>query len=118
MGLKYGNRIVHMDGCRFESEAEARRWRELRLREAAGEISELKRQQRFWLYASTPTEPAKLRFYYLADFTYREKGNPKLVVEEKKGRATGDPKNPVGRLYRMKIAILLANYPDIDFREV
>jgi len=41
---KYGNRRVTVDGITFDSQAEHRRWCELKLLERAGEIRTLRRQ--------------------------------------------------------------------------
>lgn len=80
---KYGNQPTMVDGITFHSKREAERWKVLRLREAAGEIKELKHQVRFDL---------KVKNYficaYIADFGYVEKG--KLVVEDSKGARTKD----------------------------
>ena len=48
---KYGNRFTIVDGIRFDSRAEADRYRVLRLRERAGEISELELQPHRMIFA-------------------------------------------------------------------
>jgi len=63
---KYRNVPTVVDGVRFSSRAEAKRWDELRMLEKAGEIFDLKRQVSFPLYAF----PGKLVGRYVADFTY------------------------------------------------
>lgn len=83
---KYRNVPTVVDGVRFSSRAEAKRWDELRMLEKAGEIRELKRQFAFPLYAMG----AKLVGSYVADFTYFK--NPSRdeppVVEDVKGVQT------------------------------
>lgn len=75
---KYRAKPVTLDGMRFASKAEAKRWSELRIKQMAGMISELKRQV---------TMPLTINGVdcgvYTADFSYVEKGE--LVIEESKG---------------------------------
>lgn len=106
-----GARPVTVDGIRFHSSKEARRWQELRLMEKAGEISDLKRQVPVPLNGRsgpilTPTgRPAT----YVADFTYRDASlGGALVIEDAKGHPT--------ELYLLKRAILAAD--DIHINEV
>lgn len=83
-GAKYGNTKVNVDGMPFDSKREAARWRELRLLERAGEISDLRRQVRYEL---VPKLPGERPVDYIADFVYRDKdGND--VVEDVKGVRT------------------------------
>lgn len=83
-GTKYGNTKVEVDGVPFDSKREAARWRELRLLERAGEISDLRRQVRYEL---VPKLPGERPVDYIADFVYRDKdGNE--VVEDVKGVRT------------------------------
>lgn len=92
---KYHNRTAEIDGIRFDSWKEARRYRDLELLQAAGEISGLERQKKYVLIPAQ-REPAKGKkkgrviereCSYIADFVYRdEKGN--LIVEDTKGVRT------------------------------
>ena len=83
-GGKYNNTRVEVDGMPFDSKREAERWRELRLLERAGEISDLRRQVRYEL---VPKMPGERPVDYIADFVYRDKdGNE--VVEDVKGVRT------------------------------
>jgi predicted DNA binding CopG/RHH family protein len=92
---KYGNRKVVVDGIRFDSQREADRWQELKLMQAAGEISELERQVRFPLRVK-----GQEICCYIADATYRKDG--KLVVDESKGVRT--------REYIIKRKLMFALY--------
>ena len=83
-GAKYGNTKVKVDGVPFDSKREAARWRELRLLERAGEISDLRRQVRYEL---VPKLPGERPVDYIADFVYRDK-NGNEVVEDVKGVRT------------------------------
>ena len=107
MRSKYGARKVMVDGMRFDSQKEARRWLELRLLERAGEISDLQRQVRFELIPAQRDGAGRLMeraCYYIADFSYNEAGNK--VVEDAKGVRT--PEYIIKRklmLYRHGIAV-------------
>ena len=74
---KYGNQKVEMDGHKFDSKKEARRYIELRAMQSVGEITCLNLQVPFQLSVCK----------YIADFTYKNKSND-LVVEDVKSAAT------------------------------
>jgi len=92
---KYGNIKTMLDGIEFHSKGEARRWAELKLLEAAGEITKLQRQVDFNLDHSITFDEigvgrsVKRKCKYIADFTYEElseAGTHKAyVVEDFKG---------------------------------
>ncbi len=105
---KYRAQRTTVDGITFDSKKEARRWQELKLLERAGEISELRRQVKYNLYAGHKrfivdcAEPILIRstrypngrgVTYVADFVYTENGQQ--VIEDTKGMDT-----PVSRLKR------------------
>jgi len=80
---KYGNRPTVVDGIRFDSLKEARRWGELKLLQRANTISDLKRQVRY------PIDVNGIPItHYVADFTYVENGS--LVVEDVKSKITAE----------------------------
>lgn len=92
---KYFSRKTEVDGITFDSQAEARRWGELRLLECAGRISALRRQVPYvFLVHTTGTEPGcgedKRQMRYVADFVYVEGGRE--VVEDVKGYRTAEYK--------------------------
>ena len=87
---KYKNRKLAIDGEVFDSQKEARRYRELALLQRAGQISDLKRQVRYELI---PTQRiggkvVEKSCAYIADFVYTENGE--TVVEDTKGFRTKD----------------------------
>lgn len=96
---KYRNRPVEIDGIRFDSRKEARRWVELKLLEKLGEISHLDRQVTF----ACRVEGA-LICRWVADFVYfdtRAKGPDGQVG----CRVIEDVKSPITRknpTYRIK----------------
>ena len=87
---KYGNRKVTLNGEKFDSSKEARRYGELVLLERAGQISNLKRQVKFGLIPSQYRDGNCIEraVQYVADFVYYEDG--KKVVEDAKGFRTKD----------------------------
>lgn len=110
-GSKFGNRHVEIDGIRFDSGKEARRYNELRLMERAGKIENLELQPRFILQESFKRNGETHRkIEYVADFRYIEDG--KQVVEDVKSVIT--KKHPV---YALKKKLLFKKYPDIIFLE-
>ena len=90
---KYGARKTEVDGVRFDSAAEAKRYRELKIFQDAGEISDLQLQPLFVVQEAFVHRNKRHRaITYKADFMYRDKdGN--VVVEDVKGMKT-----PVFRL--------------------
>lgn len=101
---KYRNRPTIVDGVRFASKAEARRWDELRMLEKAGEITDLKRQVAYPLYVND-----LLVGSYVSDFDYlriedASDGGRRVrrVVEDVKGVQTP--------LFRLKAKMFEAFY--------
>lgn len=90
---KFGNEPVVVDGHRFASKREARRYAELRLLERKGAISDLQLQPRFPITVNGLTICR-----YFADFSYMRDGQ--TVVEDAKG-----VKTPV---YKLKKKLLKA----------
>jgi hypothetical protein len=102
---------VEIDGVRFDSGKEARRYNELKLLERAGQIKNLELQPRFVLQESFKRNGETHRkIEYVADFRYIEDG--KQVVEDVKSVIT--KKHPV---YALKKKLLFKKYPDITFLE-
>ena len=96
-GGKYGAIPVVINGIRFMSKSEGKRYWDLFLREKAGEISSLELQPKFKFPCG---------IFYKADFRYVENG--KVVVEDVKGFQT-----PV---FRLKLKMLKAHYPEVDLK--
>jgi hypothetical protein len=78
---KYSARPTIVDGIKFASAKEARRYGELKLLQMAGKISQLELQPRYKLVIEES---------YVADFRYLENG--KTVIEDVKGFLTADYK--------------------------
>ena len=94
---KYGNVKTEIDGLKFDSKGEARRWQELKLLERGGVITDLQRQVKYPLMCA-----GKLIANFIADYAYTEGG--KMVVEDFKSHATITP------VFRLKAKLFEANY--------
>lgn len=84
---KYRNQKTQIDRYVFDSVSEGRRYRELKLLERAGEITDLQLQPKFLLQEAFKKNGKNYRkIEYIADFMYEEKG--KVIVEDVKGMET------------------------------
>ncbi len=106
---KYHARPCEVDGYRFDSQAEAARYQELRLLERAGRISDLQVHPRFehapggkdaW------TGKAFRAVTYEADFSYFDGDH--RIVEDVKGFATA--------AFGIKRRLFLARHPHCELR--
>lgn len=97
---KYANVPTELDGHRFDSQAEARRWVELGMLQRAGEITDLRRQVAYELIPAQvrPSGGKERPCSYVADFVYRRRDG-REVVEDVKGKATPE--------YRIKRKLML-----------
>lgn len=102
---KYRNKICTLNGVKFHSLGERRRYQELLLLEKAGKIFNLKLQIKYPLIVNDVKVGA-----YIADFVYYEEDN--LVIEDFKGVQTAVfklkwkilqamHKNTVGMIFRI-----------------
>ena len=100
------------DGIVFASKAEMRRYLELQMLERAGEISDLELQPEYVLMPPYKTKTGeKIRgIKYRADFRYLSCKTNRIIVEDVKGVQTKE--------YRIKKALLLWRYPNINFVEI
>ena len=107
MQSKYKNKKTQIDMYIFDSTKEAKRYRELKLLEMAGEISNLELQPRFLLQESFKKNGKTYRkIEYVADFKYIEKGKTK--VEDVKGLQTD--------VFKIKHKLFEKKYPDLELR--
>lgn len=84
---KYGSTPTYVDGQRFDSKSEAKRFCQLQILERAGKISDLKTQVSFDLLPAQDLDGKKEKpVRYIADFSYQENGG--LVVEDVKSAPT------------------------------
>ena len=89
---KYNAKKRKKDGLTFDSTAEMRRWTQLKKKEEAGEISNLRTQVEFVLIPSQQVRfgdvlISERRCSYIADFVYSDGGL--TVVEDVKGYKKG-----------------------------
>ena len=105
---KYANQKVELDGHKFDSKLEARRYSELKLLEKAGEIKELELQKPFVIQPSFFDDKGKRQtaIKYYADFVYWEKRGDDwhYIVEDVKSPATKKD-----RVYRLKKKMMAYN---------
>lgn len=107
MESKYKNKKTQIDMYIFDSTKEAKRYRELKLLEMAGEISNLELQPRFLLQESFKKNGKTYRkIEYVADFKYIEKGKTK--VEDVKGLQTD--------VFKIKHKLFEKKYPELELR--
>lgn len=110
---KYHNRRTTLDGYTFDSKAEARRYEELKLLVAAGEIRDLEVHPRFELipafYAGEKGGGKLVRAtYYEADFRYIDNSRAEFVIEDVKGVQTEG--------FKLKRKMFMYKHPNADFR--
>lgn len=80
----YGARRIEIDGIQFDSEAEGKRYAQLKLMERAGEISNLEVHPSFDLIPEQKVGGKKERpVRYVADFRYQEKSGENVVEDVK-----------------------------------
>jgi hypothetical protein len=103
---KYRNQPVTVDGYKFASKAEARRYGELKLLKLAGQILDLELQPKFVF------EHQGVRIGgYKADFRYRLPHSPTLIVEDVKSPASKT------QAYELRKKMMKA-FHGIEIREV
>lgn len=107
---KYCSTSITIDGHTFPSRKEADFYSELKIRERAGEISDLVLQPRFLLQDSFEYHgKVYSKMEYVADFQYVENG--RIVVVDTKGFVTD--------VYRLKKKLFLYKYGSLyEFLEV
>ena len=81
---KYGAKAKVVDGIRFPSAREARRWQELKMLQHVGRIRSLERQVPIELHAAGGGRVGR----YVADFRYYDVERGRLIVEDAKGFKT------------------------------
>ena len=108
---KYGNVKAKLDGHLFDSRKEAKRYRDLLLLEAAGEISHLELQPRYVLWKGRTIRGERLRaITYTADFRYQEGG--RTTVEDVKSTPTRRKTD-----YVIRKKLFMGLHPEIVFKE-
>jgi len=109
---KYGNKKTEVDNILFDSKFESEFYQELKALEKMGLIWDLKLQHVFHILDKFEYQGKKYQgIKYLADFTFMEAENTKLVVVDVKGFCNN--------IYKLKKKLLLAKFGHaIIFREI
>lgn len=108
---KYNARPTIIDGIRFASAKEAKRYQELLILLRANKIGYLERQPAFDLHAGKGNQRVRIG-EYRADFRYIDNATGESIVEDVKSRATAKI-----QLYRWKLKHVAAEH-GIRVREV
>lgn len=99
---KYGAKPTEVDGIKFPSTKQAKRYSELKLMEKAGEITGLKIEGDEECKFSLNAPSGERIGFYVADFVYLNKGSQCRTVEDSKGVRTS--------LYKWKSKHMRAQY--------
>lgn len=106
---KYRAKKTVIDGIKFDSRKEAKRYTELKLLERNGDIEKLTLQPRFLLQEGfRKNGKAYRKIEYVADFMYEQDG--KLIIEDVKGIKTD--------VYKLKQKLFEKKYQDLTIKEI
>lgn len=109
--MKYHNTKTFINGIKFDSKLEAKRYTELKLLEKQGLIKDLTIQPSYELIPSFKKNNKTYRkTQYIADFSYYDIDLDKTIVEDTKGFKTD--------VYLLKKKLFEYNYPNLTIREV
>lgn len=108
---KYKSKKVVVDGIKFDSKREAKRYMELKILKKARLIKQLELQKTFELQPSFKKNGKTYRkITYKADFYYYDNQLKKYVVEDTKGFKT--------ETYKIKKKMFEYVYPDLELVEL
>lgn len=109
---KYFNKKVIVDGIKFDSKKEAKRFQELMILKKSGLIKELELQPVFELQEPyTNNKGEKVRaITYKADFIYFDIHLDRYIVEDVKGYKTD--------VYKLKKKLFEYQYPNLTIEEI
>lgn len=106
---KYRAKKTEVDGIKFDSKKEAKRYIALRELEKKGNIEKLMLQPRFLLQEGfRKNGKAYRKIEYVADFMYEQDG--KLIIEDVKGIKTD--------VYKLKQKLFEKRYQDLTIKEI
>lgn len=106
---KYRAKKTEIDGIKFDSKKEAKRYIALKELEKKGNIEKLMLQPRFLLQEGfRKNGKAYRKIEYVADFMYQQEG--KLIVEDVKGMKTD--------VYKLKQKLFEKRYQDLTIKEI
>ena len=108
---KYGNKKVIVDGIKFDSVKESRRYIELKLLQRAGEIKDLAMQVSFELQPKYKKNDKTIKsISYIADFVYYDLKKKQIIIEDTKGYRTD--------VYKLKKKLFEYKYKDLTIKEI
>lgn len=108
---KYGNKEKIIDNIVFQSNLEAKRYRQLSLLEKAKEIKDLKLQVKFELQPKFIKNGKTIQaINYIADFVYYDNKLNKTIVEDTKGFKTDT--------FKIKKKMFEYKYRDLELKEI
>lgn len=110
---KYKNTKITIDGFKFDSKKEAKRYSELLILKKSGVITDLELQKKFELNPGFKGSDGKKyrAITYIADFFYMDNNLGKRIVEDVKGFKT--------EVYKIKKKLLISKLPEsCIFREI
>ena len=108
---KYKNIEKTIDGIKFSSKLEAKRYIQLKLLQQTGEIQGLEIQKEFVLQPSFTKNGKKIRaIKYIADFVYYDNKRKKTIIEDTKGIRTEG--------YKIKKKLFEYKYPELEIKEI
>lgn len=106
---KYRAKKTVIDGIKFDSKKEAKRYIVLKALERNGDIENLTLQPRFLLQEGfRKNGKAYRKIEYVADFMYEQDG--KLIIEDVKGIKTD--------VYKLKQKLFEKRYQDLTIKEI
>ena len=108
---KFRNKKTEVNGIKFDSKLEAKRYTELQFLLKSGIIKDLKLQQEFELQPSFKKNGKTIRaITYKSDFVYYDNERQKIIVEDTKGFRTKD--------YILKKKLFEYKFKDLSIEEV
>ena len=109
---KYFNKKVIIDGIKFQSIKEGKRYNELKILKQAGLIKELELQKTFELQPKYTNERGEhiRAITYKADFFYYDNEKEQYIVEDTKGFRT--------EVYKLKKKLFEYTYQNLTIEEI
>jgi len=107
--LKYKNKKPEVDGIVFDSKKEAAYYINLKILREAGKIKDFHLQPVFELLEPKKDLVTGRGIYYRADFKVINNDGSEEVIDVKGYKTYA---------YKLKKKLLLAKYPDLNFREI
>lgn len=108
---KYNSKKIEIDGIKFASKLEAKRYEVLKKMENEGKIRDLELQKEYVLIPSFKKGGKTYRkTSYFADFCYFDIEKDKYIIEDTKGFKT--------EVYKLKKKLFEEKYPQLTITEV